>query len=337
MRLRFEQLEGHLRQPLLPIYLVSGDEPLQRAEACDAIRAAAREQGFSEREVMHVEGGFDWGELQAASDALSLFAERRIIELRMPSPKPGKEGGAALAEYAANPPSDNLLLIDCGKLEKAQQNGKWFKALDKAGAVLQVWPVEAGRLPGWISERMRRHGLQPSREAAQLLAEMVEGNMLAADQEIAKLALLHPPGPLGVEAVEAAAADSVRYDNFELVDAAFNGEAARCRRMLDGLRGEGEEPLKLLAALLFKLRQVEPMARAVAAGVSPGQAMKEARVFQKSQGPTAAMLSRHPLRRIQTLVGRAARVDRMVKGAEPGNPWDELMQLTLLIAGVRLV
>ncbi len=337
MRLRFEQLENHLRGALLPIYLVSGDEPLQRAEACDAIRAAARAQGFDERQVMHVEAGFDWGELQAASDALSLFAERRLIELRMPNPTPGKEGGAALADYAARPPEDNLLLIDCGKLEKAQQNGKWFKSLDKVGAVLQVWPVEAGRLPGWITERMRRRGLEPSREAAQLLAEMVEGNMLAADQEIAKLALLHPPGPLSVEAVEAAVADSARYDNFELVDAAFNGETLRCRRMLDGLRGEGEEPLKLLAALLFKLRQVEPIARAVASGVPTGQAMNNARVFQKSQAPTAAMLARHPLRRIQALVGRAARIDRMVKGAEAGEPWDELMQLTLLIAGVRLV
>lgn len=337
MRLRPEQLAAHAAKPLLPIYLVSGDEPLQLNEAVDALRGAARAQGYSEREVLQVEAGFDWGTLAAAGSNLSLFAERKIIELRLPSGKPGDAGAKALTAYAAEPSPDNLLLISCGKLEKQQQNSKWFKALEDAGAVVQVWPVEPRALPGWIRQRLQARGLQPTPEAAQLLAERVEGNMLAAAQEVEKLALLYGSGALDVEQVRTAVADSARYDVFELADAALGGDGARCARIVEGLRGEGEEPVLILWALVREVRALALIAAGQAAGTPLETLFQQQRVWDKRKPLYQAALKRHNLRRWRTLLRRAARLDRVCKGAEPGNPWDELLQFSLLMAGVRLV
>ena len=337
MKLRFEQLSEHLQQGLRPIYLLSGDEPLQLGEAADAIRAQARAQGFAEREVMHVEAGFDWNALAAASDTLSLFAEQRLIDLRLPSGKPGKEGGAALAEYAANPPQDTVLLITSGKLDKNAAKAKWYKALDSAGVTLQVWPVEANQLPRWVGQRMRARGLSASPEAAQLLAERVEGNLLAAAQEIEKLLLLYGESSVDAEMVEQGVADSARYDIFELVDTALLGDAPRVARIMEGLHGEGVEPILILWALVREIRALEEMAYEVEHGVSVESVMKSRWVWQKRQPAVRAGLKRHNQRRWSQLLRRSVRIDRMVKGAEPGNPRDELLQLSLLMAGVRLV
>ncbi|MEE8380042.1 MAG: DNA polymerase III subunit delta, partial [Gammaproteobacteria bacterium] len=208
MKLYPEKLNAHLKGDLLPIYFFSGDEPLQLGEAADAVRRAAREQGYTEREVMHAERGFDWNELLAASNAMSLFAEKRVIDLRLPTGKPGKDGGAALVEYAERPPEDTVLLVSSGKVDKRSQSAKWYKALDKVGATLQVWPVDAKEMPNWLDQRLRSRGLQPERDAARLIAERVEGNLLAAAQEVDKLLLLNGEGPLSTEQVEAAVADS---------------------------------------------------------------------------------------------------------------------------------
>ncbi|PKM45737.1 MAG: DNA polymerase III subunit delta [Gammaproteobacteria bacterium HGW-Gammaproteobacteria-1] len=337
MRLRPEQLPAHVERPLLPIYLVSGDEPLQLNEATDALRAAARAQGFGEREVLQVETGFDWAALAAAGSNLSLFAERKLIELRLPSGKPGDAGAKALTAYAAAPSPDNLLLISCGKLEKQQQSSKWFKALEAAGAVVQVWPVEPRALPGWIRQRLLSRGMQPTSEAAQLLAERVEGNMLAAAQEVEKLVLLHGAGPLDGEAVRAAVADSARYDVFELADAALGGDAARCARIIEGLRGEGEEPVLILWALVREVRSLALIAAEQAGGAALDTLLQQQRVWDKRKPLYQAALKRHNLRRWRALLRRAARLDRICKGAEPGTPWDELLQFSLLMAGVRIV
>jgi DNA polymerase-3 subunit delta len=337
MRLRADDLEGHLKRGLLPIYLVSGDEPLQLNEATDALRAAARAQGYTEREVLQVETGFDWGALAAAGSNLSLFAERKLIELRLPSGKPGDAGAKALTAYATAPSPDNLLLISCGKLEKQQQSSKWFKALEAAGAVLQVWPVEPRALPGWIRQRLLSRGMQPTPEAAQLLAERVEGNMLAAAQEVEKLVLLHGTGALDGETVRTAVADSARYDVFELADAALGGDAARCARIVEGLRGEGEEPVLILWALVREVRTLALVAAEQAAGTPLDTLLQQQRVWDKRKPLYQAALKRHNLRRWRALLRRAARLDRVCKGAEPGNPWDELLQFSLLMAGVRIV
>jgi DNA polymerase-3 subunit delta len=336
MKLYLEQLHDHLQQGLRPLYLLSGDEPLQLGEAADAIRARARQQGFDERQVLHVDGSFDWSALTAASQTLSLFAERRLIDLRLPSGKPGKEGGAALSDYAANPPPDTVLLVSSGKLDKTAQNSKWFKALDKAGATLQVWPVESAALPQWVAQRMRARGLTPTPEAARLLAERVEGNMLAAAQEVEKLRLLHGEAAVDVAMVEQGVADSARYDIFELVDTALLGDGARVARVLEGLRGEGVEPILILWALVREIRALEEMAYEIEHGASVEAVMKARWVWDKRKPAVRAGLKRHNARRWSQLLRRAVRIDRMVKGAEPGEPRDELLQLALLMAGVRL-
>jgi DNA polymerase-3 subunit delta len=334
MKLYPEKLAAHLKQGLLPIYFISGDEPLQMGEAADAVRSAAREQGFSERQVMDVEKGFDWNELLAESQAMSLFAERKIIDLRIPSGKPGKEGGAALAEYAARPPEDTLLLITSGKMDKRSQSAKWYQALDKIGATLQVWPVEAKDMPGWLTQRLRSRGLQPEQEAVRMIAERVEGNLLAAAQEVDKLVLLIGEGPLSAEQVEAAVADSARYDVFGLVDAALAGQVDRATRMLEGLQGEGVESILILWALTREIRSLADMAAQIEQGQPMDRVM--ARVWGKRKGPVQAGLRRHKSVRWRQMLSRAGHIDRMVKGMEPGNPWDELLQLTLFMAGVRL-
>lgn len=337
MKLRVEQLATHLQQGLKPIYLLSGDEPLQLMEAADAIRHRCREQGFGEREVLHVESGFDWNTLLAASGSLSLFAEQRLIELRLPSGKPGREGSKVLMEYASNPPQDTVLLITSGKLDRSAQNSKWYKTLDAAGVTLQLWPIEPRALPGWVMQRMRERGLQATPEAAQVLAERVEGNLLAAAQEVEKLLLLYGEGSIGIEQVEEGVADSARYDIFELVDTALMGDAPRTTRVIEGLRAEGVEPILVLWALLREIRTLVQMAEELTQGGSIDTVMSKFRVWDKRKGPVRAGLQRHNLKRWLQLLRRGGRIDRMIKGSEPGNPWDELLQLALLMAGVRLV
>ena len=330
MRIRLEQLEGHLAKGLSPVYLLSGDEPLQLGEAADAVRAKARAEGFTEREVMHVDGAFNWNTLAAASKNLSLFADKRLIDLRLPSAKPGADGAKALVRYTPSP--DTLLLIVAGKLERAAQGRSWFKVLDKAGVVLQIWSVDAKRLPSWIGQRMRRFGLQPEPEAVQLLAERVEGNLMAAAQEIDKLLLLNGPGAVSLDGVIEAVADSARFNVFGLVDCALKGDAARTSRVCRGLREEGiAEPL-VLWALTRELRLLVRMAL--------GKADSAAGTTQWG-GPDArrtllrTALRRYPAQDWSRLLARCARADKMIKGVLPGDAWDELLDIGLSIAGAQ--
>ena len=332
MRLRAEQLGEHLQGTLLPVYLVSGDEPLQLGEACDAVRAAAREAGYGNREVIEAGAGFDWSGLSAEAASLSLFAEKKLIDLRLPSGKPGREGGKVLAEYCEAPPPDTLLLLTLPKLDRQQQSAKWFKAIDKIGAVIQVWPVEAARLPRWIEQRMRRAGLAPTPEAVRLLADRVEGNLLAARQEIEKLRLLHGEGPLDAEALTAAVADSARYDVFELVDSALRGETARCLRILEGLRGEGTAAPVVLWALHREIAQLAGLAVAGAQGRSIDQAMQQARVWDKRKPLLRQAVGRLRPAQWLALLDHCQATDAAIKGASPEDPWLRLGQLAVRIA-----
>jgi DNA polymerase-3 subunit delta len=336
MRLRPDQLEDHLTHTLLPLYLVSGDEPFQLGQARDAIRQRAREAGFTDRKVMQVERGFDWQALAASADTLSLFADKQLIELRLPSAKPGDAGSKALLAYCANLPTDTILLVIAGKLDKSQQQSKWFKALDQAGAVLQVWPVDAEKLPHWITQRMHLRNMQPTPEAVAMLTERVEGNLLAADQELEKLRLLSGGGAIDAEAVAAAVSDSARYDVFTLVDTALSGEVARTTRILFGLRAEGVEPVLVLWALTRELRSLSGMSRSLSQGQSVGQVIAQYRVWDKRKPPLQAALRRYPLKRWQGLLWQAGEVERVIKGQTAGKPWDELLQLSLKIAGQPL-
>lgn len=333
MRVRPEQLEQHLARGLAPLYLVTGDEPLQVNEACDAIRRAARAAGHDNREVMEAGTGFDWNGLAAEANALSLFAEKKIIDLRIPGGKPGREGGQALAEYCERPPQDTLLLISLPKLDRAQQNSKWFKSLEQLGVIVQIWPLEVHQLPQWIEQRMRRAGLQPDREAVQMIADRVEGNLLAAHQEIEKLLLLHGPGPIDAEQLAAAVADSARYDVFELVDSALRGEPARCLRILEGLRGEGVAPPVVLWALHREIAQLAGLAADIAKGLNVDHAMTRAKIWEKRKPLVRAAVRRLKTPQWLTLLGHCQQADAAAKGVGQTDPWLLLERILLGLAG----
>ncbi len=330
MRTTTDDLTRALGKKLAPAWLVCGDEPLLVGEAADAIRARARADGYAGRDLFFVERSFDWSELLASSQSLSLFSERRIIELKMPSPRPGKEGGAVLAELCADPAPDTMLLVITGRPERDTWSAAWFKAFEKHGVVVQSWPVEIGQLPQWIVARAGRVGLAIDPEGAALLAERVEGNLLAAHQEIEKLALLHPGGTVGADDVLAAVANSARYDVYQLGEAALDGDAERSLRILEGLHGEGTEPPLVLWALCRELRALADARANPGAGAGYGrQAERRAALLARAAGRMAGQ----PL---GPLFVDAGRVDRQIKGLGTGDPWTGLVALVAAIAGVRL-
>lgn len=336
MKLRLEQLEAHLASGVAPIYLVSGDEPLLVQEACDSIRAAARARGYSERVVFSVEPSFDWNSLMETAMGMSLFAEQRLIELRLPGGKPGEAGAKALIRYAERPAEGNLLLISLPRLDKAAQSSKWFGALERAGVVVQPWPPGAAQLPGWVTQRMRGKGMRPTPEAAAALAGLVEGNLLACAQEIDKLLLLHGPGAIGVEDVMDAVADSARFDVFALADSALAGEAARSLRVLRGLRDEGVEPVLIAWALVREIRTLAALSQGLNQGRKLFALFQQHRIWEKRQPLMEQALKRHDLAQLWAMLRLGARIDRVIKGQAAGNVWDELIQLCVMMAGIRI-
>jgi len=331
MRLKASQLESHLAKGLAAVYVLSGDEPLQMMEAADAVRAAARDQGYTEREVMTVEAGFDWGTLTAASDALSLFAERRVIDLRLPSGKPGQQGSKALQMYAERPPEDTILLIQAGRLERGAANAKWYKELEAAGVAVQIWPLSPEETRDWVASRLAKRGMAPTPEAVALLVERVEGNLLAAAQEIDKLSLLHGEGPVDADTVVEAVADSARYSVYDLADAALAAEPARAVRILNGLRGEGVEPTLILWSLTRDVRLLAGLAFAQVANRRVD--LMRMGVLKKRHALVQRAARRGDTRHWRRLLADCARVDRCIKGQERGAVWDELLQLTLSLSG----
>jgi DNA polymerase-3 subunit delta len=329
------RLSPHLREPLKPCYLITGDEPLLVQEALDEIRNAARQQGFESRDL-HVQlTGFDWNALTNAAAELSLFASRRIVELRLPTGKPGREGAAAIVELAENAGTDLLFVVQAPKLDRSAANSKWVKALETRGALVQVWPVGARDLPQWIGERMRRAGLQPDREAVRAIAERVEGNLLAADQEIEKLRLLHGEGPVSGKDAREAVADSSRFDVYQLADAALAGNAARALRILDGLRSEGVSEVVVLWALTRELRQLARLAEAAAAGRNLGSEMQKLRVWNNRQNLIRGCLGRHSHAAISAMMQSACHADAAAKGQRPGDAWQMATNLVWQLASGR--
>jgi len=336
MQLKPEQIDAHLRKQLAPIYFISGDEPLRVMEAADAIRAAAREQGYDERDVLTAQAGFDWDSLMSEAGNLSLFSQRRVIDLRLPTGKPGADGSKALRAYAERPPDDTLLLVTAGKLDPAARKSKWVQALDKAGVVVFVWPLKGQEFNAWVAQRMRQRGLQPTADAVTLLSERVEGNLLACVQEIEKLYLLQGEGEVDAGAILALVADNARYDVFGLLDSALAGKAARCVRMLQGLQAEGLVPQIVIWALARELRQLTAMAGSLASGQPVQAVLSQYRVWPaERKSLVAAALRRLSVTQCNALLQHCARVDRISKGQGAGSAWDELIQLTLKLAGNR--
>jgi DNA polymerase-3 subunit delta len=331
-----DNLAGQLARNLAQIYLVSGDEPLLANEAADAIRAAARERGYAERQVNIVERGFDWGALLAGSREMSLFAERKIIEIRMANPTPGEQGADAIVKLANEGSPENLILILTGKLDARTLGSRWVSAVERAGVVVQVWPIDLARLPAWIRQRLARHGLEADAAAAALLAERVEGNLLAAHQEMEKLALLAPRGPISVEAVMDAVADSARFDVLQLGEAAMRAQSARALRILEGLRAEDVAAPVVLWALNKDLQWIARARSLMRTGQSVDAAMNAIYVWKARQAAMKQALARIDGRLVRAMLLQAERVDRSVKGVLNADPWLELERLVAMLAGVRL-
>ncbi|AOK28735.1 MULTISPECIES: DNA polymerase III subunit delta [Burkholderia] len=348
MQLRLDALEPHLAKGLAGLYVAYGDEPLLVQEACDRIRAAARAAGFVERSVHTVERGFDWSVLIGASQAMSLFGDRQLVELRIPSGKPGKDGADALKTLAGTHNPDTLMLVTLPRLDAATQKSAWFTTLANAGVAIKIDPVDRAQLPKWIGERLALQGQRVAagddgRRALAFVAERVEGNLLAAHQEIQKLGLLYPAGVLTFEQIHDAVLNVARYDVFKLNEAMLAGDAARLARMIDGLKGEGEALVLVLWALVDELRTLLRIKRGVAAGKPLAALVRENRVWgprERLVGPALARVSETAL---EQALAFAARLDRQVKGLAavprgrahgepPPDPWDGLFQLAMTVA-----
>lgn len=321
-------------EPLRPAYLVAGSEPLLVLEACDAIRARAREEGYTEREVFDVERGFSWDALFASLGALSLFATRRVFDVRLPTGNPGKDGSAFVEAYCANPPPDTVLLVSTGEWSK-KLAGKWSERIASAGHLVECWPVKPHELPEWIARRLRTRGLQADDDAARVLADRVEGNLLAAAQEIDKLALLAPGARIGAAQMLDLVADASRYDVFALVDAALGGDAPRALRMLAGLRAEGEAVAALMPWLAGEVGRVAGFARIADGGGNVGAEMKAARVWDARQALYRRAMQRHSGPGWEAFALEAGRVERMAKGREAGDAWQALERLVAAIGEPR--
>lgn len=337
MQVKPFELERHLDRTLAAIYVVSGDEPLQREEALDRIRQCALARGYDERVRMETGKGFDWSTLREAADSLSLFAQKRVLDLRMPTGKPGDAGSKALSAYAERPSPDNVLIISTGKLDPATRRTKWYRALDGAGVSIQVWPVEAPRLAVWIRERGAQRGVRMTNEAAALLGERVEGNLLASAQEIDKLALLYPSITIDPDHIMSSVGDSARFSVFDCVESALQGNPRRVLRISHGLAEEGTEPVLLNWAFTREIRLLESVASQAEHGLGIERALEQQKLWEKRKRPLAAALARHPAKRFRRMLRRLAIIDRIIKGAAPGNAWDELTRIGLGLAGVLVL
>jgi DNA polymerase-3 subunit delta len=334
VRISPEALPSGLERGLSRAYLITGTEPLLIVEACDAVRAAARACDCADREVHFVERGFDWDALLADAANLSLFASRRLIEIRFSS-APDADGQKALAGLAVRPPEDAVLVVS-GELDWRQQKAAWVGAFEQHAVLVLTQPVERGALPSWIRGRLARRGLTIEPQAAELLADRVEGNLLAAQQEVERIALLMPGAALDAEQVAELVADSARYDVFELSAAAFSGQPARALRILAGLRAEGREPPLVLWALLNDLRGLSRVAWRAERERSLDAIFREEKIWARRQAAIKSALGRFTRDDIESLLAGAAATDRIAKGSLVGDPWVALESLVARIAGIRL-
>lgn len=332
MQISSEDLARHFGSPLKPLYVIHGDAPLLAIEAADMLRSNAREAGYSEREVLIVEQHFKWEALREAAQSLSLFASRKIIDLRIPSGKPGVEGGQALQDYAARLPADVLTLVILPKLEGAALKSQWFTALAREGVVITADDVPRSALPRWIAGRLQRQSQSAAPDTLEFLADRCEGNLLAAFQEISKLALLYPAGEVSFEQVKDAVMDVARYDIFKLSEAMLGGNAARFAHILDGLRAEGTATPLVLWALSEDVRTLGRVLRNLQLGSQLANALRDARVWGPRQQLIGAAARRCRPPMVERAILHAARVDKIIKGLRPGDAWDELLQLGLRFA-----
>ena len=332
MRLTPNELPAALKRGLAPLYLLSGAEPLLLDEAVDRVRAAARDAGFSERSLHVADARFNWNGLHADACSRSLFASRRLVEVRMASGKPGAAGAKVLKELSGAVPEDTLIMVVAGALDRNARRSAWVGALEKAGAWVDAPLLSVREQRGWIRDRLAGEGLQPDEAAVMLLAERTEGNLLSARQQIDKLALAHEPGPLSVDAVMEAIADASRFDVFQLGSAALGQDLRRTARILAGLERERAPLTLILWVLVRDITTLADLYWRTARGDSLPSAMGALSVWSSRKAEFRAALKRHGARSIRRLLSRSARADQVIKGARPGEPWAELQLLAFGLA-----
>lgn len=334
MWLKAEQLPSALARGLAPIYFISGDEPLQLGEAADAVRQEAKKQGYENREILTVDKHFSWVELLQEADSISIFSDKKIIDLRLPGGKPGMEGSKALVSYCERLPEDTLLLISAGKLEKAAKKSKWVTTLEKQGVAVQVWPLEGKELVQWIQQRMQRKGLSTDKQGLSLIASRVEGNLLAANQEIEKLYVLYGQGALTAEQIAKVVADASRYDVFNLVNAALTGRVDRINKILAGVQHEGIAAPIVLWALTREIRSLISIQQQLEAGQPRNSVFMRHQVWDKRQKLVSHALNKLTRKKLMNALLIAAKTDRQIKGEQEGDCWESLLEISLKLAGV---
>ena len=332
MRIKPEQLTGVLQKGLMPVYFITGDEPLQLGELADEIRKAARKNGYDNREIVSVETGFEWNQLAFMADSLSIFADKKIIDLRLPSGTPGLEGSKALIDYCDRISEDTILLITAGKIDSKALKSRWVETLDKQGLVIQVWPLEGQDLIRWIQNRMQRRGLVVQLDGIQLLAARIEGNLLAAAQEIEKLYVLYGAGSLSVQQINDVVADSSRYDVFKLMDTVLSANVSRIIKVLSGLRSEGTAAPIVLWALTRDARLLIKLKLAMAQGQHQDTLFKNNNIWDKRKLLINQALKRLSDRDLNHILVASAIADRQIKGQQAGDAWESLLEICLKFA-----
>lgn len=329
MRFKPEQLQAGLQKSLQPVYFISGDEPLQLGEAADWVRAAARQAGYTVREVISIDQGHEWPQLAIEADSLSIFAEKKLIDLRVPSAKPGSDGSKALMAYCQNLPADTVLLITAGKIDAASQKTKWFQAIDKVGVVVQVWPLQGQDLLQWLQRRATTKAMRLDVDASKALAARIEGNLLAAAQEIEKLFVLHGQANITRAMIESAVADSARFDVFKLTDACLAGKLNRAVKILNGLKAEGIASAVVLWALSREARVLIAIKSELQQGAHQDTVFKQHHIWEQRKQAMHEALQRLSLQHIQSLLLASAKADQQIKGQLAGDGWESLFEICL--------
>jgi DNA polymerase-3 subunit delta len=337
MRIKPEQLSAVLQKGLMPVYFITGDEPLQLGEMADAVRKAAKKAGFENREILSAETGFEWNQLAFSADSLSIFADKKIIDLRLPSGTPGTDGAKALISYCEHLPEDTLLLITAGKVTSSALKTRWLEALDKVGVVIQVWPLEGQDLIRWLQQRMQQRGLNAETDGLRILASRIEGNLLAAAQEIEKLYVLYGTGNLSNQHIFDVVADSSRYDVFKLMDSVLSASVNRIFKVLSGLRSEGIAAPIVLWALTREARGLIKIKLALAQGQNRETVFKNNQIWDKRKQLVSSALNRLSESDLNSILVLSAKADRQIKGQQQGDAWETLLSICLMFASIQIM
>lgn len=337
MRIKPEQLSAVLQKGLMPVYFITGDEPLQLGEMADAVRKAAKKAGFESREIISAETGFEWNQLAFSADSLSIFADKKIIDLRLPSGTPGTEGAKALIAYCDRLPDDTLLLITAGKVASGALKTRWLEALEKKGVVIQVWPLEGQDLIRWLQQRMLQRGLNAETDGLRILASRIEGNLLAAAQEIEKLYVLYGTGNLSNQQIFDVVADSSRYDVFKLMDSVLSSNVNRIFKVLSGLRAEGIAAPIVLWALTREARVLIKIKLALSQGQNREVVFKNNQIWDKRKQLVSNALNRLSADDLNSILVLSAKADRQIKGQQQGDTWETLLAICLMFASTQIM